>query len=89
MEENAKAELPLSEEQLQTITGGSGRYLQDEELVDHHATLANAYNTIAEKALGKNKSNLANIALTNRDNHINAMWKIEDRIKRRKTTPGT
>jgi bacteriocin-like protein len=78
MEENAKTELELSEEQLQEITGGCALCGADQEQVIHHLTIAKAYTTISGTAAAKGKGTTLYDNL--RQGHVTAAINLLDRI---------
>jgi hypothetical protein len=55
IEENAKIEQELSEEQLQVITGGCAQCTADVKQINHHLTLATAYGKISDTAAARGK----------------------------------
>jgi len=88
MEENTKAELHLSEEQLQAITGGCGQCLNDMKQIAHHEKAVIGYDRLIMNAVKKNNYKLADLALDLRGGHELAIKNINSAINARKMTPG-
>ena len=88
MEENTKAELHLSEEQLQDITGGCGQCLKDMTQIARHEKAVIGYDRLIMNAVKKNNYKLADLALDLRAGHEIAIKNLNSTINARKTTPG-
>src|SRR6266700_5499112 len=88
MEEHAKAELHLSEEHLQEITGGCGQCLKDVEQFNHHSTLANTYHRLSMTAIERNKFDSAVLYQGLSQGHTQAAKDLLNTLKTRHTTPG-
>ena len=89
MEENAKAELQLSEEKLQQITGGCKACEKEIGEIGSRQNTINSYNKIITNAQNKGKHAIAEKYMDLRDDHRNVIQNLKDSINdRQRWIPG-